>query len=158
MPLVNGRTVMFMGQRGYNNSELFAPLEEALSKPSRAAAGAAGGVSPLDPAKLLAGGTPPDCHVGIRNATYFGGVDGGSHWPAQSFGAQFGKHVRTDEGGECVWSIKHANASCIGNGSCAMPRYIDAAATPIMAPISEAEAPAALRMASFPNTTAPTGP
>jgi hypothetical protein len=144
MPIVNGRAVMFMGQRGYTNDDIFDPLERALE------------MGTLDSATILAAGKPPDCHVGIRNATYFGGPDGGAHWPAQSYGAQFGKHVRTEEDGDCVWAITHTNASCKGNMTCEMPRFINAATKP-MTPMAEAEVPASLRAAKFPRTP-PTGP
>jgi hypothetical protein len=148
MPVVNGRTVMFMGQRGYTNDEVSVPLEKALAS------------GKLNLAIVLARGAAPDCHVGVRNATYFGGPDGGTHWPAQSFGAQFGQHIRTEEGGDCVWSIEHANTSCVGNMSCMIPRFIDASATPIMKSLAEQDVrvPAALKEdPAFPPTL-PVGP
>ena len=126
------------------NADIFDPLEKALASGT------------LDPQTLLAGGTPPPCHVGTRNATYFGGDDGGKWWPAQTYGAQFGHHVRTDEDGECAWSIHHTNASCVGNTSCEIPRFIKATST-YMTAMTEDEAPAELSQVEFP-TTKPNGP
>ncbi len=60
MPINNGRSVLFMNQRGYSNAEIYNPLEEALSSNST-----------IDPSALLAG-TPTACDVGNRTAYIFG--------------------------------------------------------------------------------------
>ena len=137
MPTRNDRTVLFMNQRGYSDSELSDPLEKAL---------ASGGA--LDETTILSPGTPtvqmdPNaCGVGNSSAYIFGGK------------VLLGQHVRTEENGTCVWSIVHHNKSCCGNMSCGLPQYIDSITHESIQP---KDAPDALRDASFP-TTRQSGP
>lgn len=148
MPTRNGRTVLFMNQRGYSDADISEPLEAALKASPQ-------GVL-LDPATICAEGTPTAqidpsaCAVGNSTAYIFGDPGTGG----QSGKILLGKHVRTQEQGTCVWSIVHHNASCCGNMSCGLPQYID----PLThEPIRPADAPATLVRASMP-TTPKSGP
>merc|ERR1719316_2290172 len=60
MPQRNGRTVLWMGQRGHPASDIVDPLEKALSS------------GKLDTSQLLAHGNPPSsCRAGT-NTAHFG--------------------------------------------------------------------------------------
>lgn len=100
MPYVNGRTVLWMGQRAHDNSDITEPLEKAL----------ASGV--LDPTKIMANGVAPTagCEKAERDIS-FGSA------------ATWGTAKNTLESGDCVWAVKVANSSCPQNGPCNLPRY-----------------------------------
>jgi hypothetical protein len=146
MPIVDGRSTLFAGQRGYTNAQVYDPLEAALAPVA----------APIDPSKLMTGGKATGCGgAGNRSAFVFGGGLGGR----QDGGHEvlFGRHVETiDEadGGTCTWSVEHLNASCCGTMECGMPQYIDANS---MLPIQPEAAPASLQSAVFPETQE-TGP
>jgi hypothetical protein len=146
MPIVDGRSTLFAGQRGYTNAQVYDPLEAALAPVA----------APIDPSKLMTGGKATGCGgAGNRSAFVFGGGLGGR----QDGGHEvlFGRHVETiDEadGGTCTWSVEHLNASCCGTMECGMPQYIDANS---MLPIQPEVAPASLQSAVFPETQK-TGP
>lgn len=98
MPQVNNRTVLWMGQRAHEDSELFDLLEEALASGS------------LDATKLLSNGTTrPACTGG-----------GDAKFGSTATWATFDNVV---EDGDCLWTMKAANASCPADGLCDVPQY-----------------------------------
>jgi hypothetical protein len=130
MPILDGRTVLFGGSKGFANDDIMAPLEHAL------------GTGTLDPLRLLAHGTPHHCRPGNGSASIVQGK------------AQIGRLFTTNESGECVWSLHHHNTSCCGNMSCGLPQYL---ASNTMLPMNESDVPPGLREVQFPTKKA-TGP
>jgi len=130
VPQHNGRTVLWMGQRAHANSDIMEPLEKALSSGA------------LDPSKLLAHGIAPSSSScrGSGEAN-FGGV------------ATVGTLTNALESGDCVWSLKVANASCPDNGMCSVPQFYQHGK-----PIDASRASASLRKQRFPTKSGTPGP
>ena len=130
MPLVGGRSVLFMGSRVFSKEEVFDPLEKALR------------TGTLDPGAVLSEGTRHPCMTG--NQTAITGSD--NSW---------GKFFTSIEDDECVWSVKHFNESCCGTmEKCYMPQFLDGETR---LPLEETQVPQALREAAFPHKP-PSGP
>lgn len=120
MPQRNGRTVLWMGQRGHPASDILDPLENALSS------------GKLDPSQLLAGGAAPSSCKSSKPAK-FGNA------------ASWGTSSLTRESGDCVWSVQVTNSSCPRNGMCELPQYYKK-----MKPVDASEVSAKLRNQRFP--------
>lgn len=99
VPQVNNRTVLWMGQRGHEDNELFEPLEEALA------------TGTLDATKLLFNGSTRPACTGKRDSAHFGDV------------ATWATHDNIVEDGDCLWTLKAANTSCLADGVCDVPQY-----------------------------------
>jgi len=127
MPQVNGRTVLWMGGRGHDSSDILNPLENALA------------TGHLDTKKLMAGGTPPG-----KNGQY--GCDPETKDIAFGPEATWGTSKSTYESGDCVMAAKVANSSCPLNGPCDLPRYYDKDGKPVDA----SKASGNLKNARFP--------
>ena len=116
MPITDGRTTLFAGQRGYTNAQTNDLLEQALQR----ATAPGGGPPSLDPSKLMVGGKATGCGgAGNRSAFIFGGGLGGMQ--DRGHEVLFGKHIETvdaADGGTCTWSLKHLNTSCCGTMEC----------------------------------------
>ena len=131
MPLVDGRTVLFMGNRVFSKAEVYDPLEKAL---------AAGGT--LDPSAVLSKGTRHPCTVGNQTA-----VTGSLN--------SWGRFYTSIENDECVWSATHFNESCCDTmEKCYSPQFLDGETR---LPLEPEEVPRALREATYPRK-APSGP
>jgi len=120
VPQRNNRTVLWMGQRAHEDSELFDPLEEALT------------TGTLDASKLLRNGTTRPACTGHGDAQ-FGDV------------AKWGEHSNVVEDGDCLWTLKVANESCPANGICNVPEYYEDGK-----PVDRSRASAALRQTRNP--------
>lgn len=129
VPQVNNRTVLWMGQRAHNDSELFDPLEEALVTGN------------LDTTKLLSKGT-----IGPQNEQCVGQGDA-------KFGnvAAWATYDNIIEDDDCLWTLKVANASCPADGVCDVPQYFENGK-----PVEPLRASAALRATRNPTTPFPT--
>jgi hypothetical protein len=126
VPQVNGRTVLWMGQRAHEDSELMDPLEKALA------------TGHLDPSQLLSQGTTrPSCKG--HGAAKFGDV---ASWATDS---------NVVEHGDCLWALKVANSTCPRDGMCDVPQYYKSGQ-----PVEPSQASAALRSARFPTKPFPT--
>jgi hypothetical protein len=125
VPQKNGRTVLWMGQRAHDDSELMDPLEKALTS------------GHLDTSKLLRQGTTrPGCKG--HGTAKFGDV------------AAWATDTNVLEDGDCLWTLKVANSSCPRNGICEVPQYFESGE-----PVSPSKASAALRSSRFPTKPFP---
>lgn len=116
---VNGRTVLWMGQRSHQDNELMDLLEEALSS------------GRLDTTMLLKdGANRPKC---------------GGHGDA-SFGdvAAWATYNDVIEDGDCLWALKIKNSSCPDTGLCSLPQFYKDGS-----PVDPSQASAALRTSRF---------
>jgi len=126
VPQKNGRTVLWMGQRAHEDSELMDPLEKALAS------------GHLDASKLLSKGTTrPTCKG--HGAAKFGNV------------ASWATDTNVIEDGDCLWTLKVANSTCPHDGICDVPQYFKSGQ-----PVNPSQASAALRNARFPTKPFPT--
>jgi len=121
MPQTNGRTVLWMGQRSHNDTDIQDPLEEALASGT------------LDTSKIMANGkAPTNCEKAERDIS-FGNA------------GTWGTAKNTLESGDCVWAVKVANESCPLNGKCMLPRYYEN-----KKPVDASTASSALQKQRFP--------
>ena len=138
MPQVNGRTVLWMGGRGHNTSDIIDPLEHALA------------TGHLDPSKVLAGGVPPGqntLHPSYNMTSMNYGCDHETKDIAFGKEATWGTSKSTYENGDCVMAVKVANSSCPRNGPCDLPRYYDKSTGK---PVDASKASENLKNARFP--------
>ena len=130
MPLVDGRSVLFMGSRKFSKDEINTPLEQALQ------------AGELDASQLLSAGIRHPCVAGNTSA-----VTGSLN--------TWGRFFTSIEDDECVWSAVHFNRSCCGNMSqCFMPQFLDG---DTRLPLEADQVPASLREAEYPRKP-PSGP
>jgi hypothetical protein len=123
MPIVDGRSVLFMGSRTFQHEDIVTPLEKALAS------------GKLDVGSLLAGGQRHPCVAGNTSAT-------------TGMMNTFGRFFTSIEDDECVWALRHYNESCCGNmSSCFLPQYLDGDSR---LPIKPEASPASLRAALWP--------
>lgn len=127
VPQVKNRTVLWMGQRAHEDSELFDPLEEALAS------------GDLDSTKLLFNGTTRPSCLGQSQPAHFGDV------------AAWATHNNVIEDGDCLWTLKVANESCPADGICSVPQYYEEGK-----PVDPSRASEALRKTSNPTEPIPT--
>jgi len=122
----NGRTVLWMGQRAHDDSDIMDPLEKALSSGKSEAS------------QLLGKGRAPSNCKGSERSASFGNA------------ATWGTFSDTMESDDCVWSAKVANTSCPRNGMCDLPQFFKS-----MKPVNPSEASVALRKQRFPTEENP---
>ena len=134
----DGSTTLFKDARGYDNADIYDPLEAAL---------ASGGT--LDASKLMSGGKPIDCVNGSDPATYR--LDG-THANPGDYLINVGElHTSTDGAGNCRWTFTpNATDDAPGAGGGAgadgsLPQYF----SPELQPIPAAKAPAELVSIKF---------
>jgi hypothetical protein len=136
-PQRNGRTVMFMNTRGWNNAETYDPLEAALSAPSDDA---------LDPDAIMTGGTRNKCY----SATSLAGYKADSSNRMLNFGTL----KTTIEDDECLWSLElydNIPGKATGMWSTGMiPQYYDVNLNPVT---DESKVPQKLKDKKFAEKT-----
>jgi len=125
IPYHNGRGVLTMVNRGYEDAEVSVPLEQALQ------------TGTLEPEKVMASGSTANCRAGTNSAIF--NVEGDTHF-------QVGTLKTSIEDGDCVWSIKMDNASCSRTSDCSLPQYISRK----LQPTDASRVTSALRNKGFP--------
>eukprot|EP00929_Paragymnodinium_shiwhaense_P107823 TRINITY_DN74182_c0_g1_i1.p1 TRINITY_DN74182_c0_g1~~TRINITY_DN74182_c0_g1_i1.p1 ORF type:complete len:848 (-),score=126.26 TRINITY_DN74182_c0_g1_i1:287-2830(-) len=126
VPYHDGRSVLMMNFRSYEDTEVAAVVEEALN------------TGELNTSKIMAGGSRRQCIPGQQPAPF--NVETGRPMTV-------GTLTTSIEDDECVWSFKVDNPDCGPSGDCPMPRsrYVG----PNLQPVPETAAPPELQAQQF---------
>eukprot|EP01065_Artemidia_motanka_P031351 TRINITY_DN3767_c0_g1_i1.p1 TRINITY_DN3767_c0_g1~~TRINITY_DN3767_c0_g1_i1.p1 ORF type:complete len:769 (+),score=237.69 TRINITY_DN3767_c0_g1_i1:78-2384(+) len=131
VPYKDGRTVLMMNNRAYNDSDVSDPLEQALQ------------TGHLNVSRLFNTGKRHPCVDGTTDAMF--GLYNHSTFSV-------GTMQTSVETGECVWSVQLHNESCPKDGDCWFPQYVRNESNE-WTPIPESKAPPELQRQNFTTKT-----
>eukprot|EP00927_Polykrikos_kofoidii_P049335 TRINITY_DN43402_c0_g1_i1.p1 TRINITY_DN43402_c0_g1~~TRINITY_DN43402_c0_g1_i1.p1 ORF type:complete len:837 (-),score=111.65 TRINITY_DN43402_c0_g1_i1:415-2775(-) len=126
VPSSGGDTILAMNGRGYEDADVYEPLEEVLSRRK-----------PLRATDIMSHGTPYDCSTEQRNADFKASA---------SQTATLGTLHTVKEADGCTWSVTTENTSGF------FPRYFKASTSQLghLTPVDESVVPSALQKSQFP--------